>query len=91
MRIEDLDAQWAHQQELEGREKGDVERQVLDEREIQERIRQAAAIMKPVQDHYAKSFEDSDLFTARPAARPTNEEIAKLWVHTMLKRMDLIP
>ena len=82
MRIEDLDAQWAHQQELEGREKGDVEKQVLDEREIQERIRQAAAIMKPVQDHYAKSFEDSDLF---------NEEIAKLWVHTMLKRMDLIP
>ena len=82
MRIEDLDAQWAHQQELEGREKSDVEKQVLDEREIQERIRQAAAIMKPVQDHYAKSFEDSDLF---------NEEIAKLWVHTMLKRMDLIP
>jgi hypothetical protein len=80
MQHDTTDAQWAHEQELESRRL--QEERPLDPREIDERIRQAASILKPVQAHYAESFEDAGLF---------NEEIAKLWVHALLRKMKLNP
>ena len=55
MQHDTTDAQWAHEQELESRRL--QEERPLDPREIDERIRQAASILKPVQDHMLRALK----------------------------------